>query len=178
MMRPKCDIPNCDKKAQNQNTKKNPRWRKAVWVREEFGVENGYICSNCHYKKIADNNGEKNIQTVIAKNAGFDTHQEHLEFVAKKAGFESHNKFICSKHPYKKYRKDFCENIDGRLGFKCTTTIIDPEWQLDTDHINGDPSDNREENLQTFCKCCHSIKTRDSRDYASPGRKALNLRAA
>ena len=25
---------------------------------------------------------------------------------------------------YKVYRKDYCENIDGRLGFKCTTTII------------------------------------------------------
>ena len=96
--------------------------------------------------------------------------------------------YVCGTHHQKKYligdwiykihRKKYCENIDGRLGFKCTTTIIDPEWQLDTDHINGDPSDNREENLQTFCKCCHAIKTRDSKDYASPGRKSLNLLVA
>ena len=96
--------------------------------------------------------------------------------------------YVCAKHHFIKYqmgdwkykihRKDFCENEDGRLGFECTTTVIDPEWQLDTDHINGDPNDNREENLQTLCKCCHSIKTRDSKDYASPGRKALNLLVA
>ena len=39
----------------------------------------------------------------------------------------------CSKHhgikyglngwDYKQHRKNYCENIDGRLGFKCTTTI-------------------------------------------------------
>jgi hypothetical protein len=106
-------------------------------------------------------------------------------WVAKEFGGDG---YVCGKHHFIKYglggwdyrihRKDFCENIDGRLGFKCTTTIIDPEWQLDTDHINGDPSDNREENLQTFCKCCHAIKTRDSKDYASPGRKSLNLLVA
>jgi hypothetical protein len=148
MMMPKCDIPNCDKEAQNINTALNPKPRKSKWVAEEFGGD-GYVCTKHHMTKIANNNG-----------------------------FEKVNSFVVSKHPYKKYRKDFCENIDGRLGFKCTTTIIDPEWQLDTDHINGDPSENREENLQTLCKCCHSIKTRDSKDYASPGRKALNLRAA
>ena len=106
-------------------------------------------------------------------------------WVAKEFGGDG---YVCGTHHQKKYligdwiykihRKKYCENIDGRLGFKCTTTIIDPEWQLDTDHINGDPSDNREENLQTFCKCCHAIKTRDSKDYASPGRKSLNLLAA
>ena len=106
-------------------------------------------------------------------------------WVAKEFGGDG---YVCGTHHQKKYligdwiykihRKKYCENIDGRLGFKCTTTIIDPEWQLDTDHINGDPSDNREENLQTFCKCCHPIKTRDSKDYASPGRKSLNLLVA
>ena len=106
-------------------------------------------------------------------------------WVAKEFGGDG---YVCGKHHFIKYglggwdyrihRKDFCENEDGRLGFKCTTTIIDPEWQLDTDHIKGNPSDNREENLQTFCKCCHAIKTRDSKDYASPGRKSLNLLVA
>ena len=106
-------------------------------------------------------------------------------WVAKEFGGDG---YVCGTHHQKKYligdwiykihRKKYCENIDGRLGFKCTTTIIDPEWQLDTDHINGNPSDNRKENLQTLCKCCHSIKTRDSKDYASPGRKALNLLVA
>ena len=84
----------------------------------------------------------------------------------------------CSKHhgmeyglnnwDYKKYRKDYCENIDGRLGFKCTTTIIDPEWQLDADHINGDPNSHKNlgaKAIQTLCRCCHAIKTRDNQDY-------------
>ena len=147
-MIPKCEIPNCNKIAQNHSGGPNPTRRKSKWVAKEFGGE-GYVCSKHHLTKIAINNG-----------------------------FEKINSFLNTKHPYKKYRKVFCENIDGRLGFKCTTTIIDPEWQLDTDHINGNPSDNREENLQTFCKCCHSIKTRDSKDYASPGRKSLNLLVA
>jgi hypothetical protein len=92
--------------------------------------------------------------------------------------------YACSMHhsikhsmggwDYKIYRKDYCENIDGRLGFVCTTNIIDPGWQLDADHINGDPYSHKTmgaDAIQTLCKCCHAIKTRDSRDYATPGRK-------
>jgi len=77
---------------------------------------------------------------------------------------------------YKIFRKDYCENIDGRLGFVCTTTIVDKEWQLDGDHINGDPSDNQEKNIQTLCKCCHAIKTRNSKDYLTFGRKLLGVK--
>ena len=98
-----------------------------------------------------------------------------------------HYRKTCSKHHHIKYtmgdwvykinRKNYCENIDGRLGFVCTTTIIDPEWQLDVDHIDGDPSNNDPENHQTLCKCCHPIKTRDERDHLSPGRKILGIKA-
>ena len=69
---------------------------------------------------------------------------------------------------YRKYRKDYCENIDGRLGFVCTSIIIDPEWQLDTDHINGNNKSHLTLGaaaMQTLCKNCHAIKTRDSRDH-------------
>ena len=96
--------------------------------------------------------------------------------------------YACSKHhsmkhgisgwDYKQFRKDYCENIDGRLGFVCTTTIIDPEWQLDADHINGDPDSHKilgAKAIQTLCKCCHAIKTRDNRDYATAGRKTLKF---
>jgi hypothetical protein len=58
-------------------------------------------------------------------------------------------------------------------GFTCTSTIVDAEWQLDADHINGVPTDNRPENIQTLCKCCHAIKTRDEKDYLTAGRKTL-----
>ncbi len=75
-------------------------------------------------------------------------------------------------HPYRKYRKDYCENIDGRLGYKCTTTIV-WEGQLQVDHINGIPTDNRPKNLQTLCACCHVYKSNINEDYATPGRKTL-----
>ena len=87
---------------------------------------------------------------------------------------------LCTKHQgiksgsygweYKKYRKDYCENVDGRLEFVCTTTILAPTLQLDADHIDGDPSNNDETNIQTLCKCCHAMKTMQSKDYLTPGR--------
>ena len=91
-----------------------------------------------------------------------------------------HGKIICSVHhtqtwhPYKKHRKDYCENRTGFLGFICTTTIY---WQgmLQIDHINGDPSDNRTNNLQTLCGCCHAYKTHKNRDYLTIGRKKLGF---
>jgi hypothetical protein len=60
---------------------------------------------------------------------------------------------------YKVYRKDYCENIDGRLGFKCTTKIVLPRVQLHIDHIDGFNDNNEEDNLQTLCADCHAIKT-------------------
>ena len=77
---------------------------------------------------------------------------------------------------YKVHRKDYCENVDGRLGFTCTSTIVNPEWQLDADHINGNPSDNRPENIQTLCKCCHPIKTMQEGDYLTAGRKHFGVK--
>jgi hypothetical protein len=91
---------------------------------------------------------------------------------------------LCSMHhrmkygkdgfAYKKHRKEYCENIDGRLDFVCTTTIMDI-CQLDADHINGDPSDNHPDNIQTLCKCCHAIKTKKNKDNLSPGRTKMKL---
>jgi|MDTC01.1.fsa_nt_gb hypothetical protein len=93
--------------------------------------------------------------------------------------------YTCMKHhsihygiggwDYKIHRKDYCENIDGRLGYKCTTTIVDPEWQLDGDHIDGNPTHNDAKNIQTLCKCCHAIKTRNEKDYLTDGRKTLKV---
>ena len=102
------------------------------------------FCTRCHHKRQAEKKGLTPTQWVN--------------------GF----------HPYRKYRKDYCENVDGRLGFKCTTTII---WDgmLDTDHINGNPSDNRPQNMQTLCKCCHAYKGNINEDYSTPGRKSVNV---
>ena len=74
----------------------------------------------------------------------------------------------CKEHhfskPYLMYRKEYCENIDGRLGFKCTTTIIDYKWQNHVDHIDENHNNNKVENLQTLCGCCHAIKTKYFRE--------------
>ena len=68
-------------------------------------------------------------------------------------------KYLMNGWIYKQHRKDYCENIDSRLGFKCTTTIVAPNWQLEVDHIDGNNNNHEIENLQTFCKCCHAYKT-------------------
>ena len=78
-------------------------------------------------------------------------------------------------HPYRKFRKTYCENVDSRLGFRCTTTIL-LSAQLDVDHIDGNPSNNEIKNLQTLCSCCHKFKTITNQDYKTPGRKELGIK--
>tara|TARA_B100001996_G_scaffold281493_1_gene221907 strand:- start:65 stop:520 length:456 start_codon:yes stop_codon:yes gene_type:complete len=88
-------------------------------------------------------------------------------------------------HRYLKHRKDYCENIDGRLGFTCNTNLptkemleqagilLSPKQFLTVDHINGCPKDDREENLQTLCVHCHEIKSIQNKDHLTPGRNEL-----
>lgn len=120
-------------------------------------------CQHCHDTRTAAKHGLKNVKEVVAKNAGFSSVLEYTQ----------------SMHPSLKHRKDYCENIDGRLGFKCTTTIVSLPggWNgmLDVDHIDGDPSNDTPENYQTLCKCCHTYKGKINGDHATPGRKALGV---
>ena len=55
-------------------------------------------------------------------------------------------------------KKDYCENIDGRLGYKCTATIID-KCQIDMDHIDGENNNNQKSNIQSLCSNCHRYKS-------------------
>jgi hypothetical protein len=114
-------------------------------------------CSSCHNERTAEKHGLKNITQVVAKNAGMTVSEYTNQF-----------------HPYRKHRKDYCENQDGRLGFVCTANII---WDgmLDVDHKNGDPSNNHPSNLQTLCKCCHAYKTNKAGDYLTPGRSFFGI---
>lgn len=68
------------------------------------------------------------------------------------------------RYEYLNHRKNYCENIDSRLGYKCTSTIV-WEGQLEVDHINGIHTDNRPENLQTLCRNCHGYKTYINEDW-------------
>jgi len=99
----------------------------------------------------------------------------HFERLAKKNGYNTTSQFMASLHPYKRFRKIYCENAKGEnvgwLGFVCATKIVAPFLQLDTDHIDGNPFNNDEGNLMTLCKCCHAVKTNMFSDYKSPGRK-------
>lgn len=78
-------------------------------------------------------------------------------------------------HPYLRYRKNYCENRDGRLGFICVCEIRF-SGQLQVDHIDGNPSNNHPSNLQTLCANCHIYKGHINNDRATPGRKALGLK--
>jgi hypothetical protein len=114
------------------------------------------LCAKHHNKKTAKKYGLKNIAEVMAT----------------KAGFNSVADYVNSKHRYRKHRKDYCENRDGRFGFKCRYKIRHSA-QLEVDHINGNSDDDRKENLQTLCNNCHAFKTHANKDYATPGRKTL-----
>lgn len=51
---------------------------------------------------------------------------------------------------YKRHKKDSCEHCGFTAIHKC---------QLDVDHIDGDHSNNKLDNLQTLCANCHRLKT-------------------
>jgi hypothetical protein len=56
------------------------------------------------------------------------------------------------------HKKTYCENIDGHLGFKCTSIIHFP-GVLELDHIDGNHYHNLPENVETLCKICHAYKS-------------------
>ena len=76
-----------------------------------------------------------------------------------KCSFHHKSKYGMGGFNYKNYRKDYCENIDGRLGYICESKIVAPRWQLEVDHIDGDNTNNDPANLQTLCANCHRYKT-------------------
>ena len=102
--------------------------------------------------------------------------KHHHERQAEKKGLTS-NQWLNSFHPYLQFRKDYCENKDSRLGFKCNYKIRF-SGLLQVDHKNGNPTDNRPSNLQTLCANCHIFKTFENKDYKSPGRKYFKYNQA
>ncbi len=143
-------------------------------------------CSKCHSKAIAKKHGLKSLTEVVAKKAGmtvaeyafaglkkraakkgmsvkkFIAWQHHM--TAIKAGYNNYTDYQNSKHRYRQHRETYCENIDGRLGFVCTTNIVDSSM-LEVDHVNNNHKDDSKGNHQTLCRCCHAYKSRYFSDY-------------
>lgn len=116
------------------------------------------VCSFHHNERTAAKHGLQSISQVVAKNAGFQS----------PAAYKN------STHPYRRHRKQICENTDGRLGYVCES-VIRLDAQLEVDHVDGNPKNNNTKNLQTLCMLCHKFKTLANKDYSTPGRKALGV---
>jgi 5-methylcytosine-specific restriction endonuclease McrA len=75
-------------------------------------------------------------------------------------------------------KKHLCENSDGKLGFQCPCDPLRysglPSDCYHMDHINGNHSDNRPENIMTLCVMCHTIKGKRDGDFN--GSKSTSLR--
>jgi len=137
-------------------------------------LPSGEVCGKIPHRLARREDG------VIRRKA-YQCTEHHQHELAKKHGLLSYSALTGPCSEYGQYRKTYCENIDGRLGFVCTTTIINEETDLGTmwygmlevDHIDGDPSNNSKENLQTLCNCCHAYKTHINKDAGTPGRKTI-----
>lgn len=70
------------------------------------------------------------------------------------------------------HKKNYCENIDGHLGFRCPVPSVE-SWNgfeigcLDLDHIDGDHNNNNPENVKTYCKLCHNRKSIETGECSS-----------
>lgn len=159
--RKKCEVAGCNNQCNPINTNKKTG---KVFYRK--------VCNKHHNERTAAKHGLKNIAEVVAINAGFTSIAEYQLALAQEKGYDNYIDFKNSTHPYLKYRKSYCENIDGRLDFKCTS-VIQISAQLQVDHIDGNPNNNSEENCQTLCSNCHIYKTHKYKDYLTPGRKAI-----
>lgn len=62
------------------------------------------------------------------------------------------------------HKKNYCENIDGHLGFYCPVPTKE-SWVgfeigcLDLDHLDGNHYNNDHNNIKTYCKLCHNRKS-------------------
>lgn len=116
-------------------------------------LPNGAPCGDPAHQLGKDSNGNKTWRTFGGKWTCMYHHEQNYPM----------------QHPnrlYTQHKKSYCENRDGRLGKKCTTTITHPK-ELTVDHIDENHNNDDPANLQTLCACCHNLKTHQ--DYVNRG---------
>lgn len=74
-------------------------------------------------------------------------------------------------------RKNYCENIDGHLGYDCPVKVgffrkKEDVWAhyldaLHLDHKDGNHFNNVPDNVETICAVCHARKSRENDDVNS-----------
>ena len=125
------------------------------------------------------NDGSPNYRRVCCRRQGLTVAEyqaRKLKNAAQRQGFATVTDYLNSRHPYRQHRRSYCENRDGRWGFKCRYKIRHPA-QLQVDHIDGNHINNDISNLQTLCANCHTYKSHVSGDLKTPGRKTLKATA-
>lgn len=146
---------------------------KQKWDEYNKSQENRPKCSVKGCNNYAHNAGRRKDGSIVwRKNPDDPTHKTYL-------CMEHHEARLWEHMQYRLSKKDYCENIDGRLGFKCPLKVTDKIRYVipyEVDHIDGNPENWTITNLQTLCPICHRIKTIICRDAGTPGRKFLNLK--
>jgi len=78
------------------------------------------------------------------------------------------------------HKKQFCENHDAHLGWKCPVPKI--SWlrlgmlqSLDLEHVDGNHDNNDPENVKTICKLCHAKKSMKYGDFSNKKASARKI---
>lgn len=171
MKRPICSVKNCQKPV-----KININRGKRYFSKLCAGHINLLCANRAGFKTVVE--WKRHLDKKLARKRGI-TYSQLIKFrtetAAKRKGFDSVADYKNASHPYRRHKKNYCENRDGRLGWKCTTKITSKRI-LQVDHKNGKPNDNRLRNLQTLCSCCHTEKGFMKKDHLSPGRRKLKCK--
>lgn len=79
-----------------------------------------------------------------------------LKGISKIGTKEYRSSCLTCRRKAQKAKKGYCE--------RCLVVPLDKKL-LDVDHIDGNRANNEPQNLQTLCKPCHKIKTKENGDY-------------
>lgn len=123
-------------------------------------ILNWPFCDVPNCNSLADNNGD---DTPKRRNWAKKEYHPCKGYVCSRHNKASynHNKFIEESK-----NQLVCFNGDGRAGFPCPCNgKVSHRRMLETDHMDGNPNNNKIENIQILCACCHSYKTDLKKDH-------------